>query len=150
MDNIIIHTSQGEYFSYDSGIYIEHHGILGQKWGVRRYQNKDGSLTAAGKKRKNSEVSKYKTSKLQNEFNKANRKNGNANTNKLLEQIWKGDGKYSSHLKKMNKLLDESYGTALKDLGFEDTQAGREYLKSHNFNTGLWYTPEREIYDYDD
>lgn len=31
--------------------YLEHHGILGQKWGVRRYQNKDGTLTAAGKKR---------------------------------------------------------------------------------------------------
>lgn len=30
---------------------IEHHGIIGQKWGVRRYQNKDGSLTSAGKKR---------------------------------------------------------------------------------------------------
>lgn len=30
---------------------ICHHGILGMKWGVRRYQNKDGSLTAAGKKR---------------------------------------------------------------------------------------------------
>lgn len=30
---------------------LTHHGILGQKWGVRRYQNKDGSLTAAGKKR---------------------------------------------------------------------------------------------------
>lgn len=28
---------------------LYHHGILGQKWGVRRYQNKDGSLTAAGK-----------------------------------------------------------------------------------------------------
>ena len=28
-----------------------HYGILGMKWGVRRYQNKDGSLTAAGKKR---------------------------------------------------------------------------------------------------
>lgn len=28
-----------------------HHGIKGQKWGVRRYQKKDGSLTAAGKKR---------------------------------------------------------------------------------------------------
>ena len=28
-----------------------HHGILGMKWGVRRYQNKDGSLTSAGKKR---------------------------------------------------------------------------------------------------
>lgn len=31
--------------------WLSHHGILGQKWGVRRFQNQDGSLTAAGKKR---------------------------------------------------------------------------------------------------
>lgn len=30
---------------------LYHHGIKGQKWGVRRFQNKDGSLTPAGKKR---------------------------------------------------------------------------------------------------
>ena len=30
--------------------YLAHHGILGQKWGVRRYQNYDGSLTALGRK----------------------------------------------------------------------------------------------------
>ena len=31
--------------------YLAHHGIKGQKWGVRRYQNADGSLTAEGRKR---------------------------------------------------------------------------------------------------
>lgn len=31
--------------------YLRHHGIKGMKWGVRRYQNKDGSLTDKGKKR---------------------------------------------------------------------------------------------------
>ena len=35
----------------DTYAFLEHHGILGMKWGIRRYQNKDGSLTAAGKKR---------------------------------------------------------------------------------------------------
>lgn len=30
---------------------LQHHGILGMKWGIRRFQNRDGTLTAAGKKR---------------------------------------------------------------------------------------------------
>ena len=37
----------GSYSPY----YLEHHGILGQKWGIRRYQNPDGTLTAEGKVR---------------------------------------------------------------------------------------------------
>lgn len=34
-----------------TNLYIYHHGIQGQKWGVRRYQNPDGSLTSAGRLR---------------------------------------------------------------------------------------------------
>lgn len=38
-----------EYVDSDE---LSHWGIKGMKWGVRRYQNKDGSLTPAGKKRR--------------------------------------------------------------------------------------------------
>ena len=41
--------------------YLSHHGIKGQKWGVRRYQTKDGSLTSAGKKRYGKSDGKKKT-----------------------------------------------------------------------------------------
>lgn len=34
-----------------NGEYLEHYGIPGMKWGVRRFQNRDGTLTAKGEKR---------------------------------------------------------------------------------------------------
>ena len=40
------------YGANDYRYYLAHHGIKGQKWGVRRFQNEDGTLTSAGRKRK--------------------------------------------------------------------------------------------------
>lgn len=45
----------------DTSATLYHHGIKGQKWGVRRYQNKDGSLTPAGKKRAAKLESQYES-----------------------------------------------------------------------------------------
>ena len=55
-DSLDILLTEPVYVAHDSLDILDpnvicHHGILGMKWGIRRYQNKDGSLTAAGKKR---------------------------------------------------------------------------------------------------
>ena len=43
---------------------ISHHGVKGMKWGVRRYQNKDGSLTPAGKKRQKEPIDPERKKKI--------------------------------------------------------------------------------------
>ena len=40
--------------------YLEHYGIKGMKWGIRRFQNADGTLTAAGRKRRSEMTSEEK------------------------------------------------------------------------------------------
>ena len=38
-------------YNYNNAEYLQHYGILGMRWGIRRFQDKSGRLTAAGKKR---------------------------------------------------------------------------------------------------
>ena len=55
MSYILITNSDGVSLSLvhadNEGTYLAHHGVKGQRWGVRRFQNPDGSLTEKGKRR---------------------------------------------------------------------------------------------------
>lgn len=62
--------------SYKDELY--HHGIKGQKWGVRRYQNEDGTLTSAGKNR---ELWRQRNGKQDKDFK------NDASTNKVLDRV---------------------------------------------------------------
>lgn len=52
------------YYVHSRELY--HHGIKGMKWGVRRYQNKDGTLTDAGKKRYDRDIAENNAKKKEN------------------------------------------------------------------------------------
>ncbi len=64
---------------------LRHHGIQGQKWGVRRFQNKDGSLTAAGKKRVKDTSSTVKDERK--EASKNRRNLSDADLKKRIERM---------------------------------------------------------------
>lgn len=84
--------------------YLAHHGIKGQKWGVRRYQNSDGTLTALGKRRaSNKDIKQYEKSvykSVNNEFDK--KYGGDLNTLKT-----KADKKYDAYVKKHGLLSED-------------------------------------------
>lgn len=57
--------------NFNEQSFLCHYGVLGMKWGIRRYQNKDGSLTAAGLQRYGSKMNLAK--RIQEENEKAHR-----------------------------------------------------------------------------
>lgn len=82
---------------------LKHWGIKGMKWGVRRYQNKDGSLTAAGRKRYAQEVEALQAEKAKLEQRQKNinaQKRMQARTDKLRSDIDELKGKKKPEEKK--------------------------------------------------
>ena len=78
-----------EKYYFSSELY--HHGILGQKWGIRRFQNSDGTYTEAGKKRRredsySEDYKRYSELKKKNIKSMSNKELRDFNDRATLEQ----------------------------------------------------------------
>lgn len=79
--------------------YLEHHGILGMKWGIRRYQNKDGSLTPEGRARYGDVLTKKQMQGYIKDYNLRTGSNKTINKNTVFKTA---DGLYDYKGRKIN------------------------------------------------
>lgn len=154
---------------YSTVSYLMHHGVEGQKWGIRRWQNEDGSLTPEGRehygvgkldfnskyvgnKRSAKAAFKEERKKLYGEIDEAGYKdwdNWETASQKKLEKEW--DDKHAKYKKKLKGYLD------VDNQGFEEHfDAIEKYNKEHPndkidpYDDATWDERDPDMYDYDD
>lgn len=103
---------------------LTHHGIKGQKWGIRRYQNPDGTLTEEGKKRYREIFSRENTRVTENVL-----RTGERISELIKEEEWKSlDPKIDGNDKKMFA-LNKKYSKKIKKY----EEKGKNYIAELNY-----------------
>ena len=126
-----------------SNVYLVHHGIKGQKWGVRRYQNDDGSYTSAGKSR----YSKGKTaliekrqSMIDDANNEVKRFMSISKENQETLKKLKNEGYSGKTFSKLYDPYGEGYDDATfkKKWGFDKEASFNQTVKEYEVNSKAW------------
>lgn len=124
----------------DNNEILYHHGILGQRWGFRRYQNPDGSLTEAGRKRAQKLKSEFRSltgKKLKGRVSREYPNKMSTITDKKNRNLTDQDLDYKlSRLRKEKELRDLEYDLGDKKGSTLFKTVGKEVVRPAAINAG--------------